>query len=415
MRRLCWLFVMGIPFLGWLPARAQSARQLQIVLPSVSASGELPVAGVLVSADSASRAELAVLSGKTPVWIAVSFPGPVETAVAQCVSSSCRGLALIFPDAKGEALPHDKLPPLLERKRCGEELAERVRSIRRKLSGDRKLAICAPAANIRPDTSRGLCIDVVALVRDGTVDAVLLSGQPSYNFHRLRLLRDQPLLAGVFVQTAGTRALCTDLAVATANPTAEAFWVWQNGKADVAQAIAATIAAAEEERRAQRRIADAIAAGTLATVLSVESSSGNNQATVHGVGQAFVPAAGGRCRAVQIYATLRGCREGLPEPLVVELRDDAGDKPGTMLLASGTIPAAAFGHEPAYRWGTAPLENASVLDPGRTYWIHLPNAKGYVWRMVGKGATNETHAWSHRYDYTEHSWILKVFVEVSKE
>jgi len=133
------------------------------------------------------------------------------------------------------------------------------------------------------------------------------------------------------------------------------------------------------------------------------------------VGQAFVPETGGRCRAIQIYAALRGCRDGLPKPLAVELRDDAGDKPGTTLLAKATIPAAAFGHEPAYRWGTASLEEAPVLEPGRTYWICLPEAKGYVWRMLGKGATETTHAWSRLYDYTMHSWILKVLVDVKEK
>lgn len=396
-----------------LSGSAQSTRRLQLVLPAGRSPGDLAVAGVLVSDIGLTNAP--VPSSTTPVWLAVTFPGSVEAAIARCAASSCRGLALIVAEVPGDAPAHDTLAPLLERKRQGEELATRVRNIRRQLPKGRELAICAPAADIRPETSRGTCIAVADLVRDGTLDAVLLSGLPSFNFHRLRLLRDRPLLAGVFAEGRNTNVLCADLAAATENPTAETFWVWQDVKGDVAQVISAALAAAEGERQVQRRIAEAIAEGALVPVLSVESSAGNNQATIHGVGQTFVPKTSGRCKAVQIYAALRGGPEGLPSPLVVEVRDDAGDKPGTTVLAKGTIPAAAFGQEPAYRWGTVGFEDAPMLDLGKTYWIHLPDAKGYVWRMVGKGATSDTHAWSRRYDYTEHSWVLKVLVDVKEE
>ncbi|MBT3377454.1 MAG: hypothetical protein HN742_34375 [Lentisphaerae bacterium] len=396
-----------------LPVNAQVDLRLQLILPAGTNPGSLTVAGVLASDRAMPDGPLP--AGSPPVWVGASFPGPIASAVAQCERLSAHGLALIFPGPEGDVLSHSELAPLLKRKRQGEALADRVRSVRRTLPAHRKLAICAPAANTRPETSRGQCVDVPGLVRDGTVDAVLLSGQPSYNFHRLRLLRDEPLLAGVFAVGAGTRVLCADLAAATKNTTAEALWVWQDPKGKAARVISAALTAAEAERRVQRRIAEAITTGALTTVLAVESGVGNNQATVHGVGQTFVAKVGGRCEAVQIYCALRGTRDGFPSPLVVELRDDEGDKPGTAVLARGTVPAAAFGQEPAYRWGTVGFEDGPMLEPGRAYWVHLPTAKGYVWRMVGKGATEATHAWSRLYDYTGHSWVLKVFVRPGKE
>ena len=140
----------------------------------------------------------------------------------------------------------------------------------------------------------------------------------------------------------------------------------------------------------------------------------NDQATVHGVAQSFVPSRDGACPLVQTYAAIRGCPGPLPPPLKVEICEDDGGKPGQTVVANTEIPAAEFGHEPTYRWGSAYFNPPVKLRLGRTYWIHLPTARhpegSFVWRIVKDAATARGRAWSRSYAYANHTWVFRAFM-----
>jgi hypothetical protein len=248
-------------------------------------------------------------------------------------------------------------------------------------------------------------------VRDGTVDAVLCSGSPAWNFHRLRLLSERPVTAGVLLTAGSPGELHVGVAAAVANPTAETIWLWGVESAAGLAAVAETEAAGAAAAKAEARLAEALAAGRANLPLSVPETRGNDQATVHGVAQCLTPPAASACTAVQVYAALRLRGEASPTPLRVELRADQDGRPGDPILATAALSPATFGPEPAYRWGSACFDPAPALEPGRRYWVHLPANDVYVWRMVSGGATADTHAWSSKYDYSKHSWVLRVICE----
>jgi hypothetical protein len=99
----------------------------------------------------------------------------------------------------------------------------------------------------------------------------------------------------------------------------------------------------------------------------------------------------------------------------VEIRGDEHGKPGNSVLAKTDIPAAEFGLEPAYRWGSARLDPPVPLKQGRTYWIYLTNKShpdgNYAWRIVKDAAGPRGHAWSKQYDYAKHSWVFRVYLK----
>lgn len=373
-------------------------------------------AGVLLcgaGVDAATAPALASLGGDGPVelWVAADFPGDVSPAATACGALPCTGLALVLPPPQGEPLPHTDLAPLLERRRAGEALAERVRAVRLGLAPERRLALCVPLANTRPETSRGYAVDVGGLIRDGTVTTVVYSGDPAWNAHRARLLTDRPLRVAATVSGAHPGAVQDAVLAACSNPTLDALWLCDMNAAHGLALVRDTLAAREAAVRLEASLAEALAAGRAKVILEVPEKRGNNQATVHGVAQCFTPTAAGGCTAVQVYAALRLKGDAAPTPLRVELRADRDGRPGDQVLAAGTIPAVAFGHEPSYRWGTVCFAPAPALAAGQRYWVYLPANEVYVWRLVSAGATSESHAWSCRYDYGTHTWVLRVLCE----
>ena len=351
------------------------------------------------------------------LWIAMDFPGKAIPLASLDVA----GLALILPAPPGEPAGSGDFQALMQVKGKGDKLGESVRSIKRRLGPGQKLALCLHHAETSPETARGTYVPVDDLVRDGTADLVCLAGCERLNFHRLRLLRDAPLRAGAFVdvgalpEKARAGVLSRAVLAAAENDTCDGLWVTGLAADIVGQVVAQTLSAHELEQSRRTAIQKAIAEGALVVDQEVPAKARNNQATVHGVGQSFVPSRDGRCPLVQIYACLRGCRGPLPPALKLEIREDAGGKPGDVVLARAEIRAAELGHEPTYRWGSARLDPPVALKQGAKYWLHLPNAAhpegGYVWGIVSNAATERGNAWSSRYDYLKHTWVFRVFMQ----
>ena len=305
----------------------------------------------------------------------------------------------------------------------GDALGESVRQIKKRLGATQKLAICGPYSEIRPETARGTYVPVEDLIRDGTIDVVCLSETERYNFHRLRLLRAAPLRTGTLVDGAAieekARAgmLSRVVLAAMQNDTCECLWVHNLPIDLIGRVITHTVESHAHEQTQREALVRAIEEGKLVVDQEVPAKSRNNQATVHGVAQSFVPSEGGACPLIQLYAALRGCRGPLPPALKVEIRTNDDGKPGRETLAESEIPAAEFGHEPTYRWGSASFEPAVPLKKEAKYWLYLPDAShpegSYVWGVAGEGASERGNAWSRRYDYTKHTWVFRVYL--SKE
>lgn len=391
------------------------------------------LAGVLVRLDRESDVPAGALRSATviarecgvPLWVGVALGGSrLESAAATAASGAAVGVALIVPRPAGVPLPAADRKGLMALKAAGAGRAEAIRSVRRLLPVPAKLALCLPFSEMQPETSGGRFVPVAELVGDGTLDWVAVSGAGTANLHRLRLLRDAPLSAGLHV--AGEGAEADDLGVlrrtvpdAIRNPTCDALWV--TGFEVVASLRTAREAVEGAARATAARLAveGAIADGRLTCDQGVEATEGNNQATVHGVGQCFVPSRSGLCPLIQLYVALRGCRRDLPPPLRVEIRNDIDGTPGDEVLGRGEIGAVELGHEPAYRWGTATLDPPVELRGGQRYWIYCPDAThpqgSYVWRMRGDGAGQRGYAWSCRYKYEPHTWLFRVYLNASPQ
>lgn len=351
------------------------------------------------------------------LWIGVSFPGEIPGLP----DSQLEGLALIFAPPASEPVPKTDLKALLARKREGDALADSIRQIKKDLGKGVKLAICTDAAEIMPETSRTSYVPVADLVRDGTVDVVCLTGVEGFNFHRLRLLRDGPLQAGMLVDGRGIDSKATGSIIARSvlaamkNESCECVWFIDLPVDLVAQIVPDTIKGYRKTASEQDVIQSAIEEGELVIDQEVDPAKCNDQATIHGVGQSFIPSRDGLCPLIQIYAAIRGCKGKLPPPLRVDLRMDDRDMPGGASHAKTTIPANAFGHEPTYRWVNAYFDPPVPLKKGQKYWIHLPNAQhpegSYVWRIIKNGATDRGSAWSGRYKYGEHTWVFRVYLK----
>jgi len=350
------------------------------------------------------------------VWIEVQYPWTTLPDLPK----EATGLALMFPSPQGEDAPTVDFEALMAIKEKGDALGEALRQTKKRLGASQKLAICAPYSEIRPETAKRTYVPVEDLIRDGTVDVVCLSGTERYNFHRLRLLRDVPLRAGTFVDGAAieekARAGMLSRAVlgAIQNDTCECLWVHNLPIEMVGRVITHTMESCEREKAQREALAKAIEEGRLIVDQGVPAKSRNNQATVHGVAQSFVPSEDGACPLIQLYAALRRCRGPLPPALKVEIRLDDRGKPGKEALAKSEIPAAELGHEPTYRWGSANFEPAVPFAKGAKYWLYLPDAShpegSYVWGIASNGATERGNAWSRRYDYTKHTWVFRVYL-----
>jgi len=363
-------------------------------------------------------------------WVALSFPGddfPGDDAVpiaGTLASHPIEGLALIFPSPQGEPTDGADRAALLSIKENGCKLGKTIRKIKQQLGPDKKLATCVALSEIAPETTCSLHVPVKDLVRDGTLDVVCLAGAERYNYHRLRLVRDAPLQAGIFLdgraldeKTRGGLLRRVSLE-AVANPSCECLWL-VDFPAELACQTVANAVEGHRQAEAQRKALEAaLAAGAIVIDQEVSEKTCDDVASVHGVGQSFAPSRDGRCPLVQLYVAVRGCPGPLPPPLAVEIREDDAGKPAAKILAKTHILAAELGHEPDYRWGSARFDPPVPLKKGQTYWIHLPNVRHpegtYVWRVVRDGATPRGHAWSSRYDYQKHTWVFRVFMQKEK-
>jgi hypothetical protein len=239
--------------------------------------------------------------------------------------------------------------------------------------------------------------------------------------HRLRLLRNVPLRAGCFLNSIAIEEkrragqLSRTVLEAIQNDTCELIWLWDFPLLMAAQVVPAAVEGLKESHKRRAALEAALARGELVLDQQVSEKNCNDQASLHGVAQSFVPSRDGNCPLVQVYLAIRGSRGPLPPPLNVEIRRDEKGKPGTDVLARTTIPAAEFGLEPDYRWGSAQWEPPVPLKKGQTYWIYLTNHRhpegNYVWRIVKDGASPRGQAWSKLYDYTKHCWVFRVYLK----
>ncbi|MEW6359175.1 MAG: hypothetical protein AB1696_22765 [Planctomycetota bacterium] len=351
------------------------------------------------------------------VWVGVSFPGTVP----QLPEGQIEGVALIFAPPIGEPIPNTDLKALLIRKQNGDALADAIRRIKKDLGKSVKLAICTDATEVAPETSRTSYVPVADLVRDGTVDVVCLTGADGFNFHRLCLLRDAPLQAGMALdgratdeKTAGS-IIGRAILAALKNESCERLWFINLPVELVVHVVPATINGYHKTVSEQDAIQSAIEKGELVIDQEVDPAKCNDQATIHGVGQSFMPSRDGLCPMIQICAALRGCKGQLPPPLKVDLRMNDRNMPDGASIAQATIAANAFGHEPTYRWVNAYFNPPVPLKKGQKYWLYLPNAQhpegSYVWRIIKDGATPRGNAWSERYKYTDHTWVFRVYLK----
>ena len=356
------------------------------------------------------------------LWVAVDFPGKVAPAALDRLPlRQVGGVALIVPPPQGKTTQPGKLPALLDLKAKGDALGAKIRQIKGKLTKGQKLALCVAVSEILPETARDQYVPVNDLVRDGTLDVVCLSEAQGLNFHRLRLLRDAPLCAGVLLDARSAEPsrqaglLERAALAAVANPTSECLWLAGFSRALVGQVVPSAVERHKQAQARQAALEKDIAAGELAVDRAVSEEGCNDQATVHGVAQSFVPSRDGLCPLVQIFAALRGCAGPLPPAPRVEIREDEDGKPGAAVLARTEIPAGDFGREPAYRWGSACFDPPVRLRGGVTYWIYLPDARrpegSLVWRLVKDGAEAGRRAWSRAYDYSKHAWAFRIYLK----
>ena len=330
------------------------------------------------------------------------------------------GIAFLFPTPQGEPAEPGNLAAQMEIKKRGERLGELIRQVKAKLQENQKLAVCVAASETDPETARDRFVPVKDLIRDGTLNCVCLAEAERMNFHRLRLLRDAPLEAGIFLDGSSSEerhrgGLLERAALATVdNLTCDCLWLSGFSTALAARVVPQAVERREQAKARQEALDEAIQRGTLVVDQEISDEDCNDQATVHGVAQSFVPSRDGKCPLVQLYVAIRGCSGPLPPPLEVEIRADDANKPGEAVLAKAEIPAAEFGHESTYRWGSAHFDPPVSLKKGTRYWIHLPAARhpegSFVWRIVKDGANARGRALSRSYDYANHTWVFRVFM-----
>lgn len=358
----------------------------------------------------------------TKLWIAVQLPNESALDIARTLAPlSIEGLALFFDPPHGKPTDPGKLAALLEIKKQGDKLGESIRDVKRQLGSKQKLALCTALSEITPETARDQYVPVGNLVRDGTIDVVTLSEAERMNFHTLRLLRDAPLLAGSFLDAKLTdekrRAglLSRTVLEVVQNNTCQWLWLRYFPIEMVGQIVPVTIEGHKQSQKRRTALEATLATGELVLDQEVSEKDCNDQASLHGVAQSFVPSRDGLCPLVQVYAAIRGSQGPLPPPIQLEIRGDENGKPGTSILTKTEIPAAEFGLEPAFRWGSAQLNPPVPLKKNQTYWIYLSNQShpdgNYVWRIVKNGAGPRGHAWSSKYDYTKHNWVFRVYLQ----
>lgn len=407
-----------------LPAEAAALESQVIQAATFGADGAALVVPNMTPDTLALLGRLSACAGqhKIKFWVALELPNQNAADVARALAGlPVEGLALLFAPPQGEALAPDRQAELLAIRRRGDKLGQEVRQIKRALGAQQKLALCTAASEIAPETVRGLYVPVADLVRDGTIDVVALSAAEHWNFHRLRLLRDAPLQAGLFRDATGSEerrraGLLGRAAVeAVENETCQLLWLRHFPVEMAGQIVPAAVAGFKQSQERRAALDAALAKGALVVDQEVSEKAGNDQASLHGVAQSFTPSRDGLCPLVQVYAAIRGVHGPLPPPMHVELRSDEQGRPGSAVLAKTDIPAGQFAAEPAYRWGSAELDPPAPLKKGQTYWIHVTNRShpdgNYVWRIVKNAASSRGRAWSKSYDYGKNAWVFRVYLK----
>lgn len=294
----------------------------------------------------------------------------------------------------------------------GEHLAAAIREVaaeaRRR---GKRVGLALPFSETNVRTAVHAYLDVEGLIREKVVDEVALSGQPRFNLLRWKVQAEPPPTAGLWATIpADGKGLRATLAAALENATADGLAL------DALPALAAgrwkqipeAAKAWETQRREKERFAAALASGEYRVVAGVPEAKGADQATTHGVAQSFALEQPADVVAVRLFLALRAAADAEVPDIAVELRADRDGKPLGDVLAAGTVTPFQVSAEPSYRWAAAQFPSAVRLEAGRTYWIHAPNAPGYVWRIDPSASYPRGNAWSSRYDYAKHDWVFEV-------
>lgn len=420
---------LGLYVSARVPETSADAEGQAALLAAGKAASDCRAEGLLLMiADSSQPIEPVVTSlcKDTPqlagrLWIAIRFDASQVDSLARTVENvPVAGVALFFAGSDASPIDMADRAALVERKRLGDVLGDAIRALKQKLGSERQVALCLPCTEMLPETSCRQYVPVHDLVRDGTVDMVCLSGRDAFNLHRLRLLRDTPLRAGLLVDAADTTpgvwgfGIARSTVRAIENPTCDCLWLVGFPAEMALRRVQETLVGQKLVLQQRQALDDAIAAGKLVVDQHSAEQGCTDQASVHGVAQRFVPSRDGVCPLVQVYVAMRGCQTVLPAPLAVEIRADADGRPADAPLATAAISPVELGHEPDYRWATARFETPVALKQGIPYWVYLPPVAGeqgsYVWRICKDTGTPECHSWSRRYDYTTHTWAFRVYL-----
>jgi hypothetical protein len=249
----------GAPAGLWQLAQESGCQGMLLL---VERAGEDLSADVREAADACRRHNL-------KLWLGCRWPAGDVLAIAEFVAPlPLEGLAIVMPPPAGEPVKAGNLDAQLAVKREGEALAENVRQLKSRLGAGKRLVVCTAASQIDPETARGMFVPLKDLVRDATVDGVCLSEAEGMNLHRLRLLRDAPLSAGIFLDGRSVderqRAGMIGRAVLSAlqNKTSDSLWLI-DFPADMACRLAAdTLRGYHKAQEEAAALAGAIAAGT---------------------------------------------------------------------------------------------------------------------------------------------------------
>lgn len=306
--------------------------------------------------------------------------------------------------------PEGSLTHLLAVKRSGDRRREFFNALNE--ATDLPIYLAALQEDAFPETARWRYLDRHALLSEGAIDGILLSGD-ALDLRRPRLSTPETIVAGIACQPEHTRAAMTILR----SRDADVLLAPRTGDpVEWLRTLNSTLAGLQRAEQDRLEFAAAVEAGELAVVAGAEAEGDLDVATIHGVAQSFTLEEPADVVGVGLHCILRGDNPlGLPD-LRVTIRPDADGAPDMeTVLAEGTIPPAAFA-EPGYQWGYARFAAPVTLQAGVTWWLHAADTQNagnsFVWRITRDGnACPGGHAWSRRYDYAAYDWVFRVLAQ----
>lgn len=293
----------------------------------------------------------------------------------------------------------------------GEHLGAAVRQVAQAAHArGRRVGLAVRLAETDVRTAARSYLDVEGLVRDKTLDEAVLIGGAQYPLLRWKVQADPSPAVGLWADAEGPGPLGRALSEAMKNGSADTLILrldrpWS---AALAAEIPRTIAGWRAQREEQARFAAELSGGRLRRLARTAEKPKLDVATTHGVGQSFRLKQAARVEAVRLLLALRGAADQDIADLRLELREDRQGRPEGAVLGRATIARSGVLPEANYQWVAARLDRPLSLPAGRTYWIHVPDVKGYVWRFDRSDPYSDGQAWSRRYDYGAGDWLFEI-------